>query len=76
MNVVKIIINRNGTSTIYTNNKMKAANLFNPPHLLRTRENSFLRTRYEVLPADWKKSIRKGFENEFRILRDKKKAYL
>ena len=44
--------------------------VFDPPHLLRAGENSFLRTKYGVLPADWKKSIRKGFENGFRILQD------
>lgn len=44
--------------------------VFDPPHLLRAGENSFLRTKYGVLPKDWKESIRKGFENGFRILRN------
>ena len=43
--------------------------VFDPPHLLRAGENSFLRTKYGVLQKDWKESIQKGFENGFRVLR-------
>nr|DAI76234.1 MAG TPA: putative modification methylase [Caudoviricetes sp.] len=43
--------------------------VFDPPHLLRAGENSFLRAKYGVLPKAWKECIRKGFDNGFRVLR-------
>lgn len=42
--------------------------VFDPPHLLRIGENSWLKKKYGRLGEDWKNDIRKGFEECFRVL--------
>jgi 23S rRNA G2069 N7-methylase RlmK/C1962 C5-methylase RlmI len=42
--------------------------VFDPPHLRRAGENSWLRNKYGVLSSDWKDILRKGFEECFRVL--------
>lgn len=42
--------------------------LFDPPHLLRAGESSWLAKKYGVLPADWKPEIRQGFRECMRVL--------
>lgn len=42
--------------------------VFDPPHLLRAGENSWLKKKYGRLGQDWKEDIKKGFEECFRVL--------
>lgn len=44
--------------------------LFDPPHLLRAGESSWLRARYSVLSRDtWQSDLARGFAECFRVLR-------
>lgn len=43
--------------------------VFDPPHLKRAGESSWLAKKYGVLPEDWKGCIRKGFSECFRVLK-------
>lgn len=43
--------------------------VFDPPHLLRAGEDSWLRHKYGVLPDDWQSLIRDGFRECMRVLR-------
>lgn len=44
--------------------------VFDPPHLLRAGENSWLRMKYGVLEKDtWKLDIQNGFKECFRVLK-------
>lgn len=42
--------------------------VFDPPHLLRVGENSWLKKKYGSLGQDWKEDIKKGFKECFRVL--------
>lgn len=42
--------------------------VFDPPHLSRVGENSWLKKKYGKLGQDWKNDIKKGFEECFRVL--------
>lgn len=44
--------------------------VFDPPHLTRAGEGSYLREKYGVLPHDWKKELSRGFSECFRTLCD------
>lgn len=43
--------------------------VFDPPHLLRAGENSWLRKKYGKLNDNWRDEIRKGFSEAFRVLK-------
>lgn len=42
--------------------------VFDPPHLLRVGENSWLAKKYGKLSQDWREDIKKGFSECFRVL--------
>lgn len=42
--------------------------VFDPPHLAKAGENSWLKKKYGVLSDDWKNDIRQGFQECFRVL--------
>lgn len=42
--------------------------VFDPPHLLKVGENSWLKKKYGKLGQNWKNDIKKGFEECFRVL--------
>lgn len=44
--------------------------VFDPPHLLKVGENSWLKKKYGKLVHDWKEDIKKGFEECFRVLKE------
>lgn len=44
--------------------------VFDPPHLLRAGENSWLRKKYGVLSDDWKADIKQGLSECWRVLKD------
>lgn len=44
--------------------------VFDPPHLLKVGENSWLAKKYGKLPKDWTNVIRKGVDECFRVLED------
>lgn len=43
--------------------------LFDPPHLERCGDNSWLFLKYGRLPPDWKDKLSKGFAECFRVLK-------
>ena len=43
--------------------------VFDPPHLSRIGEKSYMAKKYGVLKWDWKETIRKGFSECFRVLK-------
>ena len=43
--------------------------VFDPPHLKRAGEKSFMRLKYGVLNKDWKNDLKKGFEEGLRVLK-------
>ena len=42
--------------------------VFDPPHLIKVGKNSWLATKYGTLEENWKDTLRKGFEECFRVL--------
>lgn len=42
--------------------------VFDPPHLKRLGEKSYMAIKYGVLGSDWKEVIKHGFEECFRVL--------
>ena len=42
---------------------------FDPPHLIRAGENSWLGLKYGTLDHDWEQKLRRGFSECFRVLR-------
>lgn len=44
--------------------------VFDPPHLLKVGENSWLKKKYGKLDHNWKEDIKKGFEECFRVLKE------
>lgn len=44
--------------------------IFDPPHLLRAGENSWLRLKYGVLPPDWQGYLKRGFDECWRVLEE------
>lgn len=52
----------------YENNSFKLV-VFDPPHLKRAGEKSWMRAKYGVLnPGTWQEDIKKGFSECFRVL--------
>lgn len=43
--------------------------VFDPPHLLRAGQKSWIAQKYGVLPKTWKEDIAAGFRECFRVLR-------
>ena len=43
--------------------------VFDPPHLINLRENSWMRKAYGSLDGDWRPIIRKGVQECFRVLK-------
>lgn len=43
--------------------------LFDPPHLVRAGEKSWLKAKYGVLSSDWRTDISQGFSECFRVLK-------
>ena len=43
--------------------------VFDPPHLLRAGENSWLAKKYGVLSKSWREDIAKGFNECMRVLK-------
>lgn len=43
--------------------------VFDPPHLIRAGNRSWLAARYGVLGADWRDDLRRGFAECFRVLK-------
>ena len=44
--------------------------VFDPPHLLKVGQNSWLAKKYGKLPEDWPRVIKKGIDECFRVLED------
>ena len=44
--------------------------VFDPPHLIRAGENSWLAKKYGVLPKDWESYLKEGFDECMRVLED------
>lgn len=51
----------------YGDNTFKMV-VFDPPHLIRAGEKSWLRLKYGILPADWTTYIKQGFKECMRVL--------
>ncbi|MCR1287886.1 class I SAM-dependent methyltransferase [Shouchella clausii] len=43
--------------------------VFDPPHLLKAGEESWLAKKYGILSVDWKVDIKRGFEECMRVLK-------
>lgn len=43
--------------------------IFDPPHIVNLKENSWMRKSYGSLDGDWKPMIRKGFHECMRVLK-------
>lgn len=57
------------TAMPYPDNSFKLV-VFDPPHLLKAGENSWLNRKYGTLPEDWPRVIKKGFDECLRVLED------
>ena len=44
--------------------------VFDPPHLLKVGNNSWLVKKYGRLPEDWPRLIKRGIDECFRVLED------
>lgn len=51
----------------YNDNIFKMV-VFDPPHLIKAGEKSWLRQKYGILPNDWQQYIKQGFDECFRVL--------
>lgn len=51
----------------YEDNSFKVV-VFDPPHLIRAGEKSWLRQKYGVLPEDWSTYLKAGFDECMRVL--------
>jgi len=51
----------------YPDNNFKLA-VFDPPHLVKLGENSWMAKKYGILSSDWKNDIKQGFEECMRVL--------
>lgn len=43
--------------------------VFDPPHLVRAGDNSWMKKKYGELPKDWKSLLKKGFDECWRVLK-------
>lgn len=44
--------------------------VFDPPHLIRAGQKSWLALKYGVLGNDWREDLRRGFAECFRVLKE------
>lgn len=51
----------------YPDNTFKLA-VFDPPHLIRAGEKSWLAKKYGILPENWQSEIKQGFDECMRVL--------
>jgi hypothetical protein len=51
----------------YPDNVFKLA-VFDPPHLIKLGENSWMAKKYGILSSNWKNDIRQGFKECMRVL--------
>lgn len=51
----------------YPGNTFKLA-VFDPPHLIRAGESSWLAKKYGILPQNWQSEIKQGFDECMRVL--------
>lgn len=51
----------------YPDNTFKLA-VFDPPHLVKLGESSWLAKKYGKLPDDWQREIKQGFDECMRVL--------
>jgi len=51
----------------FPDNSFKLA-VFDPPHLIKAGENSWLAKKYGKLPEDWQSEIKQGFDECMRVL--------
>lgn len=51
----------------FSDNSFKLV-VFDPPHLLRVGEKSWLAKKYDRLSENWQEDIKQGFEECFRVL--------
>lgn len=51
----------------FPDNTFKLA-VFDPPHLIRAGEKSWLAKKYGILPEDWQSEIKQGFDECMRVL--------
>ena len=43
--------------------------VYDPPHLVRAGDNSWMKKKYGELPKDWKSLLKKGFDECWRVLK-------
>lgn len=55
------------TALPFPDNAFKLA-VFDPPHLIRAGEKSWLAKKYGILPQDWRSEIKQGFDECMRVL--------
>ena len=46
--------------------------VFDPPHLVRAGDNSWMKKKYGELPKDWESMLKKGFDECWRVLKKKR----
>lgn len=65
---IKPDIVANFTNIPFEDNKFKLV-VFDPPHLEKVGENSWICKKYGRLNENWREDIKKGFEEAFRVLK-------
>lgn len=65
--IIKPDVKCDFTNMPWEDNSFKMV-VFDPPHLIRAGENSWLAKKYGVLPKEWKPYIRDGFSECMRVL--------
>jgi len=65
--VIKPDIIGDFTNIPYPDQTFKLA-VFDPPHLIKAGENSWMAKKYGVLNSKWKDEIKKGFDECMRVL--------
>jgi len=55
------------TALPFGNNQFEMV-VFDPPHLIKAGENSYMRRKYGILDADWKGELTLGFSECLRVL--------
>ncbi len=65
--IIKPDIVADFTSMPFEDNTFKLV-VFDPPHLIKAGDKSWLAKKYGVLTTDWKEDISKGFSECFRVL--------
>lgn len=66
--VIKPDVNMDFRNMPYENETFKLV-VFDPPHLFRAGEKSWLGQKYGILPTDWKPYLKDGFNECMRVLK-------